>query len=395
MMTPPRQGRNLRLGAIRFTEQTDLLNIQQKTIAVVGTGTLGFPVLEHLAMHGARLLLIDRGVVELHNLGTQGFTASQVGQPKVEARRERVRQLNPNCAVQGLYLDIEHLGLGTLQHVDMILSCLDSFAARLILHELAWRLGIPCVDAALDGSGKHLYGRVAAYDPRQPEAPCILCSWDDTTYNKALAVSGITAGCPTWVELLDHRQEAPPTLAMSSIAGVVGGLQTIQALRLLLGDTAVAGRELIIDVQHTLLHMATCQRTPRCRFDHRVWPLHTLAPGTWHQPVQMLFARAEMDLGSAVTLHPYRRTLATQLLCTTCQTARPIARFVHALQRADCHCACGRLAQPVGFSCLAAFDRRQAIAFRNTTWHQLGLPANEVVTASTTHGQECHYIINA
>jgi molybdopterin/thiamine biosynthesis adenylyltransferase len=352
-------------------------------------------VLEHLAMHGARLLLIDRGIVELHNLGTQGFTTSQVGQPKVEARRERIQQLNPHCAVQGLYVDIEHLGLGTLWHVDMILSCLDSFAARLLLHELAWRLGIPCVDAALDGSGKHLYGRVAAYDPRQPEAPCMLCSWDDTTYNKALAVSGTTTGCPTWVELLDHRQEAPPTLAISSIAGVIGGLQTIQAIRLLLGDTAVAGRELIIDVQHTLLHAATCQRTPRCRFDHRTWALYTLEPGTWHQPVQMLFARAEMDLGSPVTLHPHRRLLATQLFCATCQTARPMARFVHALRRADCYCACGDLAQPVGFSCLAAFDRRQATAFHNTTWQQLGLPAHEVVTASTPHGQECHYIINA
>jgi hypothetical protein len=177
------------------------------------------------------------------------------------------------------------------------------------------------------------------------------------------------------------------------MAGVVGGLQTIQALRLLLGDRAVAGRELSIDAQHALLHMTTCQRTPRCRFDHRVWSLHPLEPGTWQQPVQALFTQAEMDLGSAVTLHPHRRTLATQLFCTTCQTARRIARFVHALQRADCHCTCGGLAQPVGFSCLAAFDRRQASAFLNTTWHQLGLPANEVVTASTRRGQERHYII--
>ncbi len=107
----------------------------------------------------------------------------------------------------------------------------------------------------------------------------------------------------------------------------------------------------------------------------------------------MLFTRAETDLGGAVTLQPYRRTLATRLLCSTCGVQRPLARFVHALRATDMRCACGGTAQPVGFACLTEFTRAQAVAFLDSTWQQLGLPAREVVTAMSPDGRQFHYII--
>jgi hypothetical protein len=180
--------------------------------------------------------------------------------------------------VQGLYANLDDLGLGVLHGVDLILCCLDSFAARLVAHEQAWRLGVPWVDAALDGSGTRLYGRVVAYNPLAPQAPCMLCPWDEATYRQALAAQA-GQGCPTWLNVAAHRQEALSTLAISALAGIIAGLQTIQAVRLLLGDRSVAGHELTIDVPHALLHMTALFRAPRCRFDHGTWHLHALEAG--------------------------------------------------------------------------------------------------------------------
>jgi hypothetical protein len=177
------------------------------------------------------------------------------------------------------------------------------------------------------------------------------------------------------------------------MAGVVAGLQTIQALRLLLGDTSVVGRELIVDAQHALLQMATVRRAPRCRFDHHVWPLRALEAGAWFQPVHQLFTRTETELGGPVALQAHHRTLATRLLCSTCGSQHPIATFLHALQAAEMHCPCGGVAQPVGLACLSEFDRAQAAAFLDKTWQQLGLPVREVVTASSADGRHVHYIV--
>jgi hypothetical protein len=189
-------------------------------------------------------------------------------------------------------------------------------------------------------------------------------------------------------------QDTPPTLAISSLASVVAGLQTIQAIRLLLGDTAGAGHEQIIDIEHTLFEDAVVRRAARCRFDHDVWALTAPQSGAWTRPVGDLFRQAETALGDAVTLQVHHRLLATELLCNTCGSKQPIAKFVHAIPPAEMACICGGLAQPVGFSCLAAFNRHQATGFIQHTWQQLGLPIDDVVTARCPNGHKAHFIIS-
>lgn len=392
-MTPQFSPRDTRLAAIGLNNDVDLLTLRHHTVVIAGVGTLGGEVVRHLAMLGVPMVLIDRGLVEPENLGTQGFAADQVGLPKVNARTRLAQQLNPDCHVVPYHMDIETLGLAALRHADLILCCLDSFAARLVLHEITWRLGIPLVDAAVDGSGERLYGRLNVYHPRQPETPCMLCSWDEAIFAQVMQERSV-AGCPTWLEAAPGASDAPPTLAISSLASVVAGLQTVQAIRMLLGDTRGVGHEQIIDIDHTLFQDAVVRRAPHCRFDHRIWPL-TAPPGdAWTQSVDDLFRHAEAALGGAVTLQVHRRLLATELLCSTCGSKRPIAKFVHAIPPAEMSCSCGGLAQPVGFSCLAAFNRSQADGFGHKTWQQLGLPADDVVSAHGANGSKAHFIIS-
>lgn len=392
-MTPHISQRDARLAGIGLGNGSNLFSLRHHTVGIIGTGTLGSDITRHCAMLGIPMVLIDRGIVEPENLGTQGFAACHVGLPKVEARARQVQQLNPACQVVVYHTDIEALGLAALRHVDLLLCCLDSFTARLILHEVTWRLGIPMVDAALDGSGERLYGRISVYDPRQPEAPCMLCPWDATTYAQVRQEQA-GQGCPTWLTAAASASDAPPTLAISSLASVVAGLQTIQAIRLLLGDTSGVGHEQIIDVDHILFQDAVVRRAAHCRFDHEIWPLTAPQSSAWRRPVGDLFRQAETALDGAVTLQVHHRLLATELLCSTCGSKQPIAKFVHAIPSAEMTCTCGGLAQPVGFSCLGAFNRSQADGFIHHTWQQLGLPIDDVVTARCPTRHKAHFIIS-
>src|SRR5438132_1100871 len=73
-------------------------------------------------------------------------------------------------------MDIRRLGLGALRECDLLVSCLDSKTGRAAVNGIATRLGIPWVDGALDGAGRSMFARVAAYDPRSlgGVATCVL-----------------------------------------------------------------------------------------------------------------------------------------------------------------------------------------------------------------------------
>src|SRR3990170_3146478 len=151
----------------RYTriEQVDMIGpeglaaLQGASVAVVGAGNIGGQVAPHLAMLGMGVLVVDKDTVAEENLGTQGFASDQLGSPKAEARVRFLAQLNPSCRIEALHADIEQLGLGALRDMALIFSCLDSRRSRVVVNELATRLGIPWVDAAVDGSGRSLLGR--------------------------------------------------------------------------------------------------------------------------------------------------------------------------------------------------------------------------------------------
>ena len=174
-----------------------LAALRDTTVAVVGAGNIGGQVGPHLAMLGMGVLVVDKDTVAEENLGTQGFTEDQLGLPKAEARARHLLQINPSCRMEALHADIEQLGLGALRGVGLIFSCLDTRRSRIVLNELVTYLGIPWVDGAVDGSGRSLLGRVAAYDPRSPGSSCYLCPYDRESLGELMREGG-EEGCPTW-----------------------------------------------------------------------------------------------------------------------------------------------------------------------------------------------------
>jgi tRNA A37 threonylcarbamoyladenosine dehydratase len=78
--------------------------IRAAHVAVVGIGGVGSWAAEALARSGvARLTLIDLDHVAESNINRQIHAIeSTLGQAKVQAMRERIAQINPDCIVQGI-----------------------------------------------------------------------------------------------------------------------------------------------------------------------------------------------------------------------------------------------------------------------------------------------------
>jgi adenylyltransferase/sulfurtransferase len=193
-------------------------------VLVVGVGGLGSAALFYLAAAGVgRLGLVDGDAVELSNLQRQILHASSdLGRRKVESAKETLMALNPRCGVTTFD---RRLGPGevgqVVQGYEVVLDASDNFPTRFLLAESCWRQGIPLVSAAAAG----WHGQLLVARPGT-ENPCYRCLVP--ALPAAEAVPGSTqAGI------------------LGAVAGVMGCLQAVEALKLLLGRESDLSRRLL------------------------------------------------------------------------------------------------------------------------------------------------------
>jgi molybdopterin/thiamine biosynthesis adenylyltransferase len=387
MSSAAEQSRDARLVEIPTLGPDALGRLRRSTVAQVGAGTLGGFVIPHLAMLGVGLWLVDRDRVEDVNLGTQAFGVDSVGRPKAEVRARQALALNPACRVRASCARLEDLGLAALSDCDLIVGGLDSRGSRLRLNEISRRLGKPWVDAALDGSGKRLFGTVTLYDPRAADAACMGCRYDEAALS-AIAREGRGSGCPSWRE--DGTSVAAPTLQVSALAAVVAGWQSLLVVRTLLGQGGASGSyQLLIDCDRALVRTVRLERSAHCllhadRFDLLPAPEPTVGG---------LLERARADLGGVPErLHFHHRALALGLRCASCGAARERVRLTTAFRDDEVRCDCrpGAEMEPVELE--TSLKAPQLDGLRGLRWSELGFPPEDVVTA-TGAGRELHYVL--
>lgn len=191
-------------------------------VLVVGAGGLGSPAALYLAAAGVGVLgLADPDVVSLSNLQRQVlFATSEVGQPKVLAAKARLNALNPHVTAEALEVRVEASNARALiQSYDLILDGVDDFATRFVINEACVAAGRTLVSGAI--------GR-----------------WTGQV--------GVFAGRPCYRCLVP---EAPPDAetcarvgVMGALAGVIGTLMALEAVKVLTGaGEALEGRLMIFD----------------------------------------------------------------------------------------------------------------------------------------------------
>ncbi len=314
-----------------------------KSLVVVGLGNIGSPLVGHLARMPdvRRIALMDRDAYELKNLRSQDITPEAIGRPKAVVQTERLRTIAPRLDVEPIVGDIEDLPYGSFR-AHAILAALDSRRARYHVNQVAWRLGVPWIDAGVESDG--MLARVQVYVPGN--GPCLECGWDHRDY------AAIEQAYPCDPE----AARGPATNAPSSLGSLAAALQAIECQKLLNGQTdrLLVGRQVLLDASYHKHYLTRFRRNPNCRFDHQVWSIDCLdAP-----PADLTLAQA-IDLAggekgdTSVTLQVEGRGFVRAVNCTGCGCVRRILRLAGRLQPADQVCPrCRGKTIAVGFETL-------------------------------------------
>ncbi|XP_034053338.1 ubiquitin-like modifier-activating enzyme 5 isoform X2 [Gymnodraco acuticeps] len=139
-----------RMGIVKDYEK-----IRTFTVAVVGVGGVGSVTAEMLTRCGiGKLILFDYDKVELANMNRLFFQPHQAGLSKVEAAEHTLRNINPDVSFETHNYNIttmdnfahfmERISFGGLEEgkpVDLILSCVDNFEARMAINTACNELG--------------------------------------------------------------------------------------------------------------------------------------------------------------------------------------------------------------------------------------------------------------
>lgn len=120
-------------------------------VAVFGVGGVGGFVVEALARSGVGALdLIDNDTVALSNLNRQIIALrSTVGQYKVDAAAERIRDINPDCKVNALrtFFMPETAGHFDFSLYDYVVDAIDTVTGKIEIIMQARAAGVPVISS--------------------------------------------------------------------------------------------------------------------------------------------------------------------------------------------------------------------------------------------------------
>ncbi|CAF3810700.1 unnamed protein product [Rotaria sp. Silwood1] len=126
----------------------DYERIRDYSVMIVGVGGVGSVAAEMLTRCGiGKLLLYDYDKVELANMNRLFYQPHQAGLSKVEAAADTLRFINPDVIIESYNMNItkvenfplfmEKIRTGNKNnsgHVDLVLSCVDNFGARMTIN---------------------------------------------------------------------------------------------------------------------------------------------------------------------------------------------------------------------------------------------------------------------
>lgn len=160
--------------------------IRDFTVAVVGVGGVGSVTAEMLTRCGVgKLILFDYDKVEIANMNRLFYQPHQAGMSKVEAAEKTLKEINPDVTFEVYnynittmdnfqhFMDrISHGGLKDNGPVDLVLSCVDNFEARMTINTACNELGQKWIESGV--SENAVSGHIQFISPG--ETSCFACA---------------------------------------------------------------------------------------------------------------------------------------------------------------------------------------------------------------------------
>jgi len=220
------------------------LKLLDSRILIIGAGGLGSPASLYLAAAGVgRIGIIDADIVDETNLQRQiAHSLDTLGTPKVDSAKRTIEALNPDVQVVTYRerLTSENVDRILADGWDLIVDGADNFPTRYLVNDASVWHGIPVVH----GSIYRFEGQVTVFKPH--EGPCYRCLFPE----------------PPPAELAPSCAEGG---VLGVLPGIVGSLQTNEALKLAVGiGEPLVGRLLLFDALATEFSEVRVERNPDC-----------------------------------------------------------------------------------------------------------------------------------
>lgn len=137
--------------------------LRQTTIAVMGAGGLGSPVIAQAALLGVGgINTVDREDLAVSNRNRYvgiWHTDPVPGSPKVELARRHIDLIDPSIRVLAIKNDIvSPAALDALVAADYVFGCVDNDGARFFLNEACLAYDKPLIDLASDAPAPGVFG---------------------------------------------------------------------------------------------------------------------------------------------------------------------------------------------------------------------------------------------
>ena len=219
---------------LRYSKQIMLPQIdiegQQKindsTMLIIGMGGLGSPTALYLAAAGVgHIVIADFDQVELSNLQRQIIhSTSDIGDDKVNSAKTKLLDLNPNITVTVANEIMHSDNLASLiKDVDIVLDGTDNFESRFEINKACVECHKPLISAAVI----RFEGQISVFKGYEVDQPCYQCLYSEQG---------------------DSRESCVENGVLAPVAGLVGTIQALQAIKVLLGlGEQLCGELLLID----------------------------------------------------------------------------------------------------------------------------------------------------
>jgi molybdopterin/thiamine biosynthesis adenylyltransferase/rhodanese-related sulfurtransferase len=212
-------------------------------VLIIGAGGLGSPVALYLAAAGVgHLGLVDFDVVDATNLQRQLLHGTKdVGRPKLDSARDRLRDVNPGVHVETFDAKLTSANaIEILRGYDLLIDGTDNFPTRYLTNDACVILGIPNVY----GSIFRFEGQASVFVTES--GPCYRCLFPEPP------PPGLVPSCAEGGVL-------------GVLPGLVGTIQATEALKLLMGiGEPLVGRLLLVDALGTQFRTVKVRRDPAC-----------------------------------------------------------------------------------------------------------------------------------
>lgn len=217
--------------------------LNKAKILIVGSGGLGSPNAYMLTMSGiGKLGLIDYDTVEISNLNRQILHSTEtIGMAKVKSAEKFLKRLNTDveiCTYEQKF-SLENAEMLVADY-DLVIDGLDNLPNRYLLNDICYFLKKPLIESGV----LRFDGLVTTILP--DKGPCYRCIFP---------------------EVID-RNSAPScseTGILGAVPGVMGMLQTIEAIKYLTGvGVPLVNKMIIFDALNTDFTLLNIEKAPNC-----------------------------------------------------------------------------------------------------------------------------------